>query len=120
MSSSTSGQKCTAIRQSSGFGTAEFTVIKNREEQHWWDEPEQGLSHTATHKIMLVGPTDSLVWPKQADQHLRERIGSMNLADSIWTSLDMDAEEREKATKELNSPRFRGELEGAQLRKFRG
>lgn len=83
MSSSTSGQKCTAIKQSSGFRTAEFTVIKNRDEQLWWDQLEQGLSHIVTHKRMLVRPTDSLVWTNKAVQHLRERIGSINLAGSI-------------------------------------
>lgn len=118
MSSSTSGQNCRTIKQSSGSRTAEFTVIKNRDEQLWWEEPGQGLSHCRPQND--VDETHSLVWTNKADQHLRERIGNINLADSIWTSLLMDKMQREKVTKNLNSPRFRGELEGAQLRAFRG
>lgn len=77
MSSSTSGQKCTAIKQSSGFRTAEFTVIKNRDEHLWWEEHERSFSHIVTHKMTLVRPTENLVWRNKADQHSRERIGSI-------------------------------------------
>jgi len=70
-SSISSGQNCTPIERSSSFRTAEFTGIKNRDEQLWWEDKEQGLIHTVTHKTMSERPADSLVWTEKTDLNLR-------------------------------------------------
>lgn len=63
-------------KRSRGFRTAEFTGIKNRDEQLQWEETEQGLNHAAKHKIMSERPAGSLVWAKKADTNLRGRFGN--------------------------------------------
>lgn len=75
-SSISSGQNCTPIERSGGFRTAEFTVIKNRDKQLWWEETEQGLSQAVTHKMTSERPADGLVWRKKTDLNLRGRFGS--------------------------------------------